>query len=71
MHRRRSNITRSLCARELGIGWRQQRIPSNVALQNYAELIASQPTKNEVLVHYTLLKRTATGAVGNSLWMQF
>jgi len=47
MHRRRSNITRSLCARELGLGWRQC-IPSSVALQNYAELIASQPTKNEV-----------------------
>jgi len=48
MHRRRWNITRSLYGRELGLGWRQQCIPSNVALQNYAELIASQPTNNEV-----------------------
>jgi len=57
MHRRRSNITRSLCARELGLGWRQQCIPSSVALRNYAELIASQPTKNEVW--YSLLEITA------------
>lgn len=48
MHRRRSNITCSLFARELGLGWRQQCIPSNTALQNYAESIASQSTKNEV-----------------------
>jgi len=58
MHRRRSNIQHSLLARELGLGWRQQCIPSSTALQNYAESIASQSTKNEV--RYSLLN---TGAV--------
>lgn len=49
MHRRRANITHSLFARELGIGWRQQCFPANSALQIYAEAVASQSTKNEVL----------------------
>jgi len=58
MHRRRSNVTSSFFARELGLGWRQQRTVPYVALQNYAELIASQPTKNEVR-QYSLLEEIA------------
>jgi len=48
MHRRQTNVACSLLSRELGLGWRQQCVPSNTALQYYAESIASLSTKNEV-----------------------
>jgi len=49
MHRYRKNITLGLFARELGLQWRQQCIPADTVLQNYAESVASQSTQNEVL----------------------
>ena len=54
MHRCRKNIAAGLLSRELGLQWRQQHIPANTALQNYAESVASQSSQNEVCPRYSL-----------------